>query len=85
MLNGMGRGLVLQSSHTTNRQLIPNWGQYVTIRANSTNLLHQCVIHFQATKASIIMHSYQQIAFLSTTREIIGKDTDCLLELVHIA
>ena len=26
MLNGMGRGLVLQSSHTTNRQLIPNWG-----------------------------------------------------------
>ena len=26
MLNGTGRGFVTQSSHITNRQLIPNWG-----------------------------------------------------------
>ena len=51
MLNGMGRGLVLQSSHTTNRYFIPNWGIIVapyvgawieTIKAGDKGALLGC-------------------------------------------
>ena len=66
MLNSTGRGLVLQSSHITNRQLIPNWGIYCNLGAKKKQRKRKSPNLFGSlAKVCGLLNTIKPIAFIA--------------------